>query len=120
MNKQLMLSFGIIVFAVVAFCCFSLTPFYSQADASPVTSPVQMSDSFEYGRLVSENGNYNWIVGGNQLQRNATTIPDLINRLGGRATRGNFANLLDTIGGLGWDLVQVTDGGTWVFKRNLN
>lgn len=124
MTKQFAISVGL--FAVLAVCLAVWQPQVLQSDASAQQANRQrgqQSTTFEYGRLVFDGENYNWIAGDVQILR-SDTARNLITRLGGRVTRANFATLLDTLGSDGWELVFETEdpegfGQVLIFKRQV-
>ena len=124
MTKQLAISVGLL--AVFAVSLAVLQPHILQSDAAAQQANLQrgqQSTKFEYGRLVFDGENYNWIAGDRQILQSASAR-NLINRLNGRANRANFATLLDTLGSAGWELVFETEdpegyGQVLIFKRQV-
>lgn len=127
MTKQFAVSLGL--FAVLAICLAILQPQVFQegavaADHQPGPVINSAKTTFQYGRLIFDDEQYNWIAGTGPVQR-ADSIRNLIGRLGGRVARADFAALLDTLGADGWELVFETEdpeghGQVLIFKRTIN
>lgn len=127
MTKQIAITIGL--FAILALGLTVIQPGIFQDSAVGAengTEPmaVTATSTFGYGRLVFEDDQYNWIAGKGPVQR-ATSIRNLITRLGGQAPRADFAALLDTLGANGWELIFETEdpegyGQVLVFKRSAN
>ncbi len=123
MTKQIAVSIGLLTLLTVFVSMIWPSTFNPAAVAQQQNNlqDQRRVQSFEYGRLVFSDDNYNWIAGDRKIQP-ATSIRSLISRLGARAPRDNFATLLDTLGSQGWELIFETEdpegfGQVLIFKR---
>lgn len=119
----------VLVFSIVLVGIFSI-----MASATPtVSSPTvpQTVSTFEYAQLIvkgdpilnAENAQVIWNDGDRNLTPNYVSISALNRILSRQAVRPTIANLLNTIGADGWELIGITqntkDVSTWTFKREL-
>ena len=122
MNGKRLFGVSVLVLVAATFFCVQYN-WTSQVQANSDGWHRASAAQIEYGRLVFDGDDYNWLIGDErQLIQQPTDIRSLINRMGGRSTRANFASLLDFLGQEGWELVLETDdpelgNRVWVFKR---
>ena len=115
----------VLIFSIVLVGIFTI-----MANATPTVSQAQQTNvTFEYAQLVV-NGDpilnpgtaqVIWNDGDRNLTPNYVSISALNRILSRRALRPTMANLLNTIGADGWELISITpnnnDVNTWTFKR---
>jgi hypothetical protein len=102
--------------------------------ATPIAakpSVQQSGKTFEYAQLIvkgdailnPDNAEVLWYDGDRNLTPNYVSISTLNKLLSRRALRPTLANLLNTIGGDGWEMISVVQNtreiNTWTFKREL-
>ena len=102
------------------------------ARATPTISQSQQADTtFEYAQLVvngdpilePNTAQVIWNDGDRNLTPNFVSISALNRILSRRALRPTMANLLNTIGADGWELIEITPSNReiniWTFKREM-
>ena len=89
--------------------------FASQQQQRLRQQPPQQRTTWEYARLLVNDGNTAWHAGENGLIIDVVPLEVQYQRLGG-VQPANLTNLLNVIGRDGWELVA-TDESVWTFKR---
>ncbi len=104
-----------VVLSAAGLSVYSLaTPALSQQS---IRIPQQQVGVFAYAQLtIQGNEQVTWDEGGNDVPR-VDTLDATYRRLGGNQ-RTSVVNLLNVVGGRGWELVQVSNN-TWTFKRRM-
>ena len=78
------------------------------------------SNSFEYAQVTFNEATSKVLIerGNTNVAPVEVDLPLAIRQMGGNNRRPTFANLLDLIGGEGWELILI-ENGKWIFKRAI-
>ena len=119
----------IISFALIALLSVATVSLLATSAESTVNTQ-QSQGTFEYAQLIvqgdlaelGDNGiRVRWLQGDRNLVPQFVTVESLNRLLSRRASFSSFNVLLDTIGGQGWELVDVRAKSNsmeyWVFRR---